>query len=112
MDACTFRRTAEEFCRRQQSAVTPLVGVMQVLATNFLEGLRVRSQVLAHLDLLLPSLFDALHAPSERVVVEALSVQAAIATDDPQQFRTLMQELIDRCFAALAVLLVNLLVYD
>ena len=54
-------------------------------------------QVLAHLDVLLPSLFDALHAPSERVVVEALSVQAAIASDDPQQFRTLMQELIDRC---------------
>ena len=53
-------------------------------------------QVLAHLDVLLPSLFDALHAPSERVVVEALSVQAAIAADDPQQFRTLMQELIDR----------------
>ena len=56
--------------------------------------------MLAHLDLLLPSLFDALHAPSERVVVEALSVQAAIAADDPQQFRTLMQELIDRCLAA------------
>ena len=53
--------------------------------------------MLAHLDLLLPSLFDALHAPSERVVVEALSVQAAIAADDSQQFRTLMQELIDRC---------------
>ena len=53
-------------------------------------------QVLAHLDVLLPSLFDALHAPSERVVVEALSVQAAIAADDPQQFRTLMRELIDR----------------
>ncbi|CAL5227221.1 g10142 [Coccomyxa viridis] len=57
---------------------------------------RSRKTVLAHLDLLLPSLFDALHAPSERVVVEALSVQAAIAADDPQQFRTLMQEFIDR----------------
>lgn len=57
----------------------------------------LHTQVLAHLDLLLPSLFDALHAPSERVVVEALSVQAAIAANDSQQFRTLMQELIDRC---------------
>lgn len=47
--------------------------------------------------MLLPSLFDALHAPSERVVVEALSVQAAIAADDPLQFRTLMKELLDRC---------------
>ena len=69
----------------------------------FLTRLQCRSkiiihgmQVLAHLDVLLPSLFDALHAPSERVVVEALSVQAAIAADDPQQFRTLMRELIDR----------------
>ena len=76
---------------------------MQVIATKASEGCHLLLQVLAHLDLLLPSLFDALHAPSERVVVEALSVQAAIAADDPQQFRTLMQELIDRCFAALAV---------
>ena len=52
--------------------------------------------MLEHLDVLLPSLFDALHAPSERVVVEALSVQAAIAADSPQQFRTLMKELLDR----------------
>lgn len=58
---------------------------------------REAQQVLEHLDVLLPSLFDALHAPSERVVVEALSVQAAIATDDPTQFRTLMKELLDRC---------------
>ncbi|CAL8466856.1 g6392 [Coccomyxa elongata] len=55
-----------------------------------------RRTVLEHLDVLLPSLFDALHAPSERVVVEALSVQAAIAADDPLQFRTLMKELLDR----------------
>lgn len=62
----------------------------------FDHGMTPRAQVLAHLDVLLPSLFDALGAPSERVVVEALAVQAAIAADDPQQFRTLMQELIDR----------------
>ena len=55
------------------------------------------AQVLAHLDVLLPSLFDALSAPSDRVVAEALSVQAAIAADDPAQFRALMTELLDRC---------------
>lgn len=61
---------------------------------NVLTWLRV--QVLAHLDVLLPSLFDALSAPSDRVVAEALSVQAAIAADDPAQFRMLMTELLDR----------------
>ena len=55
------------------------------------------AQVLAHLDVLLPSLFDALSAPSDRVVAEALTVQAAIAADDPAQFRALMTELLDRC---------------
>lgn len=55
------------------------------------------AQVLAHLDVLLPSLFDALAAPGDRVVAEALSVQATIAADDPAQFRTLMRELLDRC---------------
>ena len=38
--------------------------------------------------------FDALSAPSDRVVAEALSVQAAIAQDDPAQFRTIMRELL------------------
>jgi hypothetical protein len=53
--------------------------------------------VLEHLGELLPPLLDSLHIPSERVVVEALSVQAAIAADDPTQFRMLMKELLERC---------------
>ena len=36
---------------------------------------RSRQQVLGHLEVLLPALFDALSAPSDRVVLEALSVQ-------------------------------------
>lgn len=38
---------------------------------------RSRQQVLGHLEVLLPALFDALSAPSDRVVLEALSVQVA-----------------------------------
>jgi DNA-binding GntR family transcriptional regulator len=57
----------------------------------------MHAQVLAHLGVLLPSLLDALAAPGERVVGEALAVQAAIAADDAQQFRQLMRELLDRC---------------
>lgn len=47
------------------------------------------------LDLLLPALLDALNAPSERVVVESLTVQALIAEDDGR-FRQLMHLLLDR----------------
>ena len=39
---------------------------------------RSRQQVLGHLEVLLPALFDALSAPSDRVVLEALSVQVAL----------------------------------
>lgn len=34
--------------------------------------------MLGHLEVLLPALFDALSAPSDRVVLEALSVQVAL----------------------------------
>lgn len=54
-------------------------------------------QVLDHLTVLLPALFDALSAPSERVAVEALAVLGALAADDEGQFRSLMRELLDRC---------------
>lgn len=45
--------------------------------------------------MLLPALLDALNAPSERVVVEALHVQASIAEDEPR-FLQLMRLLLDR----------------
>ena len=48
------------------------------------------------LDLLLPALLDSLNAPSERVVVESLTVQASIAEDE-DRFRHLMDLLLDRC---------------
>ena len=57
-------------------------------------------QVLDHLTVLLPALFDALSAPSERVAVEALAVLGALAADDEGQFRSLMRELLDRCALA------------
>ncbi|KAK9844103.1 hypothetical protein WJX81_004529 [Elliptochloris bilobata] len=57
---------------------------------------RSRQTVLDHLGVLLPALFDALSAPSERVAVEALAVLGALAADDEGQFRSLMQELLDR----------------
>ncbi len=47
--------------------------------------------------MLLPALFDALSAPSERVAVEALAVLGALAADDEAQFRALKRELLDRC---------------
>lgn len=40
--------------------------------------MRSRQQVLGHLEVLLPALFDALNAPSDRVVLEALSVQVCL----------------------------------
>lgn len=52
-------------------------------------------QVMKSLDMLLPALLDALNAPSEKVVVEALAVQASIAEDEAR-FRQLMQLLLDR----------------
>ena len=52
-------------------------------------------QVMESLDLLLPALLDALSAPSERVVVESLNVQALIAEDEGR-FRQLMHLLLDR----------------
>ena len=55
--------------------------------------------MLDHLDVLMPALFDALSAPSERVAIEALAVLGALAADDEGQFRSLMQELLDRCAA-------------
>ncbi|MCJ1422135.1 hypothetical protein MMC29_000014 [Sticta canariensis] len=55
----------------------------------------VGMQVLKRLDLLLPALLDALQAHSERVAIEALSVQASIAADEVH-FQPLMQQLLDR----------------
>ena len=52
-------------------------------------------QMMESLDMLLPALLDALNSPSEKVVVEALMVQASIAEDE-DQFRQLMQFLLDR----------------
>ena len=49
---------------------------------------RSRQQVLGHLDVLLPALFDALSAPSDRVVLEALSVQVPSYTHEPQPYTT------------------------
>ena len=40
--------------------------------------IRSRQQVLGHLEVLLPALFDALSGPSDRVVLEALSVQVCL----------------------------------
>ncbi|KAL0018783.1 hypothetical protein WJX77_010592 [Trebouxia sp. C0004] len=57
--------------------------------------LRSRQQVLGHLEVLLPALFDALSGPSDRVVLEALSVQATIAEEQPQ-FGQVMQQLLER----------------
>lgn len=53
---------------------------MKTLAEVQVRALLVRSrqQVLGHLEVLLPALFDALSAPSDRVVLEALSVQVAL----------------------------------
>lgn len=45
--------------------------------------------------MLFPALLDAINAPSEKVVVEALTVQASIAEDEAR-FRHLMQLLLDR----------------
>ena len=39
--------------------------------------IRSRQQVLGHLEVLLPALFDALSGPSDRVVLEALSYRSA-----------------------------------
>ena len=52
-------------------------------------------KVMESLDLLLPALLDSLNAPSERVVVESLRVQASIAEDE-DRFRQLMDLLLDR----------------
>ena len=52
-------------------------------------------QIMESLDMLLPALLDALNSPSEKVVVEALMVQASIAEDE-DRFRQLMQFLLDR----------------
>lgn len=52
-------------------------------------------QVMESLDLLLPALLDSLNAPSEKVVVESLRVQASIAADE-SRFRQLMHRLLDR----------------
>ncbi|KAL0055697.1 hypothetical protein WJX82_003331 [Trebouxia sp. C0006] len=57
--------------------------------------IRSRQQVLGHLEVLLPALFDALSGPSDRVVLEALSVQATIAEEQPQ-FGQVMQQLLER----------------
>lgn len=62
--------------------------------------------MLKRLDLLLPALLDALTAPSERVAVEALSVQASIAADEAH-FRPLMQQLLNRLPPALTCRLVR-----
>lgn len=53
-------------------------------------------QVLKRLDVLLPALLDALTAPSERVAIESLAVQASIAADE-QHFQPLIQQLLSRC---------------
>ena len=47
------------------------------------------------LDLLLPALLDALNAPSEKVIIESLKVQALIAEDEGR-FKHLMRLLLDR----------------
>ena len=60
-------------------------------------------QVMESLDLLLPALLDSLNAPSERVVVESLTVQASIAEDE-DRFRHLMDLLLDRYFSSLSLL--------
>ena len=54
---------------------------MRTVAEAQVRALLVRSrqQVLGHLEVLLPALFDALSAPSDRVVLEALSVQVTLA---------------------------------
>ena len=39
---------------------------------------RSRTVVMAHHETLLPALFDALNAPSDRVVEEAVAVQASL----------------------------------
>ncbi len=54
------------------------------------------AKVMESLDLLLPALLDSLNAPSEKVVVESLTVQASIAEDE-DRFRHLMDLLLDRC---------------
>ncbi|KAK9805928.1 hypothetical protein WJX73_005859 [Symbiochloris irregularis] len=54
-----------------------------------------RTTVLKRMDLLLPALLDALTAPSERVAVESLAVQASIAADE-EHFRPLIQQLLNR----------------
>jgi hypothetical protein len=54
-----------------------------------------REEVLGKLEVLLPALFDALDAASERVAVQALTVMATVA-GDPSHFRRLMQLLLDR----------------
>ncbi|KAL0036125.1 hypothetical protein WJX79_004382 [Trebouxia sp. C0005] len=66
-------------------------------ALHWVRALLVRSrqQVLGHLEVLLPALFDALSGPSDRVVLEALSVQATIAEEQPQ-FGQVMQQLLER----------------
>ncbi|KAK9810224.1 hypothetical protein WJX72_006988 [[Myrmecia] bisecta] len=56
---------------------------------------RSRPEVLDQLSVLLPALFDALSAPSDRVVLEALSVQASIAGDQAH-FLRLVKQLMDR----------------
>eukprot|EP00884_Botryococcus_braunii_P022320 jgi/Botrbrau1/8772/Bobra.0330s0006.1 len=54
-----------------------------------------REKVLEQLEVLLPALFDALEAGSEKVAVQALTVMATLA-QDPRHFRRLMQLLLDR----------------
>lgn len=60
-----------------------------------LDGTILVEQVLSQLEVLLPALFDALSAPSDRVVLEALAVQAAIAIQG-DHFKGVMQHLLDR----------------
>ena len=56
---------------------------------------RAQAQVLEKLPALLPALLDALSASSEPVVLQALSVLAAIASC-PQQFRPVLVSLLSR----------------
>ena len=58
-------------------------------------------QVEKQLEEVMPALFDALGAPSDKVVLEALAVQASLAASPPH-FRFLGAQLLNRCAAKCA----------
>lgn len=69
----TFEQAHEMVCHGEASSVKPSSVCFSTQVRALL--IRSRQQVLGHLEVLLPALFDALSGPSDRVVLEALSVQ-------------------------------------